>query len=97
MKSPEATLGRLMTKYVFEIDDGAHNDRIKEFTDLEEAQKYFKKEEQKAMADPEKYFGQSKEDWDENFYPSIELNEYGGDTDEELLFGIDFWDPTDDD
>ena len=79
-----------MTKYVFCIDDGEHNDQIEEFTSLEEAKKFYEKEEKAAMADPEKYFGQSKEDWSEDFYPNIELNEWDG---EEFIDWIETWSP----
>ena len=42
------------------------------------------------MADPEKYFSQSKEDWSEDFYPNIELNEWDG---EEFVDWIETWSP----
>ena len=79
-----------MTKYVFCIDDGEHNEQIEEFTSLEEAKKFYEKEEKAAMADPEKYFSQSKKDWSEDFYPNIELNEWDG---EEFICTIDDWNP----
>ena len=80
-----------MAKYAFSYDDGAHTNRIEEFTSLEEAQKYYDKEVQKAMEDPEKYFDQSKEDWTEDFYPHIELHTI----DEDDLYDeeIDSWAP----
>ena len=74
-----------MTKYVFCIDDGQHTEEIAEFTSLEEAKKYFEKEEKEMYEDPEKYFGQSKEDWSQDCYPDISLNEYGGDNDEDFI------------
>ena len=79
-----------MTKYVFCIDDGVHTDQVEEFTDLEEAKKCYEQAEKEAMKDPEKYFGQSKEDWTEDCYPNIELNEWDG---EEFICTIDDWNP----
>ena len=82
-----------MTKYVFCIDDGEHTEQIEEFTSLEEARKFYKKEEKKVDEDPEKYFGQSKEDWSEDYYPDISLNEYGGENDEEFIDWIEVCSP----
>ena len=70
-----------VTRYYFCMDDGAHADRLHEFTDLEEAKYCYYENEKQAMADPEKYFVDmgcvtSKEDWTQHFYPEISLEEW---------------------
>ena len=93
-----------MTKYVFCIDDGVHTDQVEEFTDLEEAKKCYEENEKQAMADPEKYFvemgvGSTKEDWTEDFYPDIGLEEWkvlmkdGEEEDMDFVDWIDSWSP----
>ena len=73
--------GVWVTKYYFCMDDGVHGNRVAEFTDLEEAKKYYEEQEKLAMADEEKYFvdmgcGSTKEEWTEDFFPDIGLEEW---------------------
>ena len=93
-----------VTKYYFCLDDGEHNDRLEEFTDLEEAKKCYEENEKEAIADPGKYFEQSgvgapKEDWTEDCHPDIALEEWSvlsqeGEEDVEDFVGtIDSWSP----
>ncbi len=103
-EEPEEEEEVWVTKYYFCLDDGAHNDRLEEFTDLEEAKKCYEEYEKECMADEEKYFvekgcGSTKEDWTEDFYPSIALEEWKvlsqeGEEDVEDFVGyIDSWSP----
>ena len=88
-----------MTKYYFCTDDDSHCDRIKEFTDLVEAKKFFEKEKKECMADPEQYFGDDKEGWiEDQACPAIVLEEWNGPEDDEEYIGlIESWSPDLDD
>ena len=68
-----------MQKYAFSVDDGAHTDQQKVFTSLEEATKYFQDQVKEAEKDPEKYFGQSKSDWNDDCFPHIEITKVDDD------------------
>tara|TARA_B100000700_G_C15009497_1_gene840196 strand:- start:74 stop:454 length:381 start_codon:yes stop_codon:yes gene_type:complete len=104
VEEPEEPEEERVTKYYFYMDDGEHNNRIYEFTDLEEAKKNYEASEKEAMADPEKFFEEMgcgpKENWIEGSPPTIALEEWTvlmkDDGEEELLEmvrSIDWWSP----
>ena len=81
----------LRDKYAFAINDGEHTDQLETFNSFEEAMKFYEEQEKEAEKDPEKYFGQSRSDWTDDFYPHIELREI----DEEGIYvdDIESWSP----
>ena len=62
-----------MTKYAVYYDDGAHNTQLEVFTSKDDAVKCFVEEVAKFKADPAGYTDQNPNDWNDEFYPDLEL------------------------
>jgi hypothetical protein len=68
-----------MTTYSLLYDDGAHTTHLEDFDTLEEANKVFFEEANKFKSDPAGYSQDDPDNWDEEFYPHIEITEYNDD------------------
>jgi len=76
-------------KYAVYMDDGAHTNQLEVFTSLKDATKAFVAEVATAKQDLAGYFGSSPDEWDEEFYPHIELSEV--DDDETYVDSLNCW------
>ena len=83
-----------MNKYAVYYDDGAHNYQLEVFTSEAEGHKSFAEEVAKFKADPAGYTEQNPNDWDDEFYPDLELAVV--DEDECYIDTLDSWSPNDD-
>ena len=68
-----------MTTYSLLYDDGAHCNHLEDFDTLEEANKVFFEEVNKFKSDPAGYSQDDPDNWDEEFYPHIEIAKFEGD------------------
>ena len=62
-----------MDKYAVYYDDGEHNYQLEVFSSEDEARKVYLEEVAKFKANPAEYTEQNPNDWDDEFYPDLEL------------------------
>ena len=86
-----------MTKYaIYFHDEGSHTDQLEVFTDLDAATAAFKDEVEKFKSGTDDYYSYTaaeRSEWNDDFYPDLELAIVDDDDDEFFLESINVWTP----